>query len=181
VSRREPACTTRRRSTRTATRCATRPTPTSSGRTRRGLASWNTPIDALKVSAFYAAQKTHADDLGSPTDCDIPEAAILQSPPANVSDPHLGAGVPEPARPRFAGGNAATCDFGWAATSSQLDAQAQLDRYAPGYAFGLDTQNQTSFFNMLWNKLNGYTEELRLSSPGRRLRLTGNGSRARPS
>jgi iron complex outermembrane recepter protein len=119
----------------------------------RALGSWNA-ADDLKVSALYFAQRSHADDESTAGQADRPAMDFV--PFANPTDYE------------FQGGNlTATYDLGWA---SLLSSSNQLTKYTrtlnhQEWLLGLEHQNQNEFYNQLIGEVDGFTQELRLTSP----------------
>ncbi|MGH8245443.1 MAG: TonB-dependent receptor, partial [Gammaproteobacteria bacterium] len=120
----------------------------------RVLASWNPPIDDLKLSGFYFGQHTRSNDFGfannpeTPSRDDVPFAS--------------------PREHDFGGGNLlVTYDLGWAQLESTTNRMTKRNYILnhQEFLFGLQNQNQIQFYTILGNFVNGYTEELRLTSP----------------
>jgi outer membrane receptor protein involved in Fe transport len=113
----------------------------------RGLASWNV-TDELKLSAFYFGQQTHTDDASFPMDF---------------------APFPSPTDYNFGGGNLlATYDFGWGRLLSSTNRLTKHTRSVFHQEFLLspmEQQNDDEFYNQLIGDVDGFTQELRLSSP----------------
>lgn len=125
----------------------------------RLLASWNTPLDALKISAFYFDQERLAGDFSFSDNRRTPERDDSPFPD------HRDFG--------FGGGNLlATYDFGWGELVSSTNRMTK-EHYVLQHGeegLGLDHQNQSEVYRLAAGDARGYTQELRLSSAERESR-----------
>jgi iron complex outermembrane receptor protein len=119
----------------------------------RALAAWK-PFERFNVSAFYFAQKSHHDDSGLADQAEQPKSDV--APFASPRDHDFG------------GGNLLlTYDSDWFRVLSSTNRMTKHNYYADHAEFGfrLGQQNDIEYVVISRDDVNGWTQELRLSSP----------------
>jgi outer membrane receptor protein involved in Fe transport len=119
------------------------------------LASWNTPLDGLKASAFYFGQTTHQKDFG------------LADQPVNLSSDNFP--FASPRDHDFGGGNLSlSYDFSWGRLLSSSNRMTKHNYADQHEEFGLGAfanQQANEFMAIFRDDIKGWTQELRLMSP----------------